>query len=450
MNCSFTKLQNEEVESSLQPVKDAAIGSAQMLSSGFNGIIDAFQAEMRKSRKIQEKMDQNTEKVKRELELTREKCTELTNKLELEIKKMKKCLSEHSLEIDRKLLKFKDEIKKKCDGLKKECSTSIKTIDNKVDKTIKNLDRLQETFENLDREINDELRALSIRCEENNELILAQDNKYKDELNELQDILHDKGIELDNKIENCLNEAIEKVDKFDEKQQNVQFNINKELTEKADIQDLKHKLDITQYENFIDNVYNSFNDKISENIKSLETNLNNTDKKQTAIFEDLNNIKTSQLKLRDMIHDKFTKLCDKQSNAIDIDIMHQKVMESVIESQEAFKQDIIELIQESLNNNDATAFGSKSANFVARGRGYSGSSQAAKLIHGATYSRDRVPSRRRSGGKSVSGTDELTVSEECDKLVNQEIMTSPKEDKVQIVESNVVHKIPDVNTQPSA
>eukprot|EP00483_Globobulimina_turgida_P013597 UN13622 len=129
-----------------------------------------------------------------------------------------------------------------CNLLKQECLSVVETISNKVSKSLENCENLKDDFENLQQETSDEIRSLSIRCEENKELIQEQDNKFKDDLNELTQILHNKALELDTKIENCLNETTDKINKFDEKQQLFQFETNKELSQKADIEDLKHKL----------------------------------------------------------------------------------------------------------------------------------------------------------------------------------------------------------------
>jgi len=455
MSESFTKLQNEKVESSLQTFQDGAIGSIQMLSTGFYGILEAFQSEMQKSRDIQEKIDQNTEQItsfQQDLSLCKTKCIELNDKLASEIKKMKKCLSDQSLEIDRKLLKFKEDMNIKCDSIKTECLSAVSKIENKVGKSLENVDRLKDSFENLEQEVNDQLRGLSVRCEENKELIIEQDNKFKDQLNELTEILHNKAIELDTKMENCLNETTEKIEKFDEKQQNFQFEINKELAQKADIQDLKHKLDINQYENFINNTFNSFNNKITENIKLIETNIDNSEQRQTEIFEDLNNMKTTQSSLKDMIDSKFAELLDKINNPVDINIIKEQIMESMIDSQESFKEDIVGFINTSLNKNDAPAFGSSSGNCIACGRGPSqfqplpvkSPSPSKKPKHGGGFS--RLPSRRKSISDAISASNTARRSlsgrvGSTDKLINnnddpnkggsvglqqQQIMTSPK------------------------
>ena len=261
--------------------------------------------------------------------------------------------------------------------------------------------------------------------------------------------MHNKAIELDTKIENCLNETTEKIEKFDEKQQNFQFEINKELAQKADIQDLKHKLDINQYENFINNTFNSFNNKITENIKLIETNIDNSEQRQTEIFEDLNNMKTTQSSLKDMIDSKFAELLDKINNPVDINIIKEQIMESMIDSQESFKEDIVGFINTSLNKNDAPAFGSSSGNCIACGRGPSqfqplpvkSPSPSKKPKHGGGFS--RLPSRRKSisDAASAANTARRSLSGRVgstDKLINddgkggsvgipqQQIMTSPK------------------------
>merc|ERR1712048_629021 len=113
------------------------------------------------------------------------------------------------------------------------------------------------------------LRGLSMRCDENKELIEDQDGKFKDSLNELTEILHQKAMDLDTKIEACLAETTEKCQAMDEKQQVFQFETNKELSQKADIEDLKHKLDKCKYEEFMAEIYHNFTQKMDSQISKI-------------------------------------------------------------------------------------------------------------------------------------------------------------------------------------
>lgn len=106
MSESLSKLQNVKVERSLKNFKDGAVGSIEMLSVGFYGIIEAFKDEMQKSRDIEEKIEKSFEDIsslKEDLNFCNEKCVELNNKLNDEMKKIKKCLSSQSEEVDKKI-----------------------------------------------------------------------------------------------------------------------------------------------------------------------------------------------------------------------------------------------------------------------------------------------------------------------------------------------------------
>merc|ERR1719334_1276280 len=130
-----------------------------------------------------------------------------------------------------------------------------------------------------------------MRCEENKEAIEEQDNKFKDQLNDLTEILHAKALELDTKIEKCLEETTQRITQFDEKQQVFQFETNKELAQKADLEDLKHKLDISKYEEF-KAIYQSFTERQEELIQSVEGKLEDHSSAQQAIADRLTSTNT--------------------------------------------------------------------------------------------------------------------------------------------------------------
>eukprot|EP01084_Bolivina_argentea_P179844 310746_1 len=408
MSEALSKLQNVKVEPSLKNFQHGAVGSIEMLSMGFYGIIEAFKGEMEKSRDIEEKIEKSFEDItnlKNELNLCNNKCIELNDKLNSEMKKIKTIMSQQSTEIDNQLNKMKETVNNKCNDVKKECLSAVDTISNKVGKSLENVDRLQEQFENLEQETNDQIRSLSIRCEENKELIEEQDNKFKDQLNEMTEILHNKALELDTKIENCLNETTNKINQFDEKQQIFQFETNKELSQKADIEDLKHKLDTNKYEEFMRNVYNINNKKINENIQTIETNMNNQINIQNEINNNINNIKETQNTFKIYTDEKINELESMINNPIDIDNIKQEIMQQIIDEQSNFREEIISLIKESSNNGgigQSPSFGTRSGNCIACGRGPSNfqplpvksPSPSKKNHHGGGF--NRLPSRRKS------------------------------------------------------
>lgn len=298
---------------------------------------------------------------------------------------------------------MKEIVNTKCDSIKKECFDAVETISNKVGSQMENVDRLKEQFEALEQETNDQIRSLSMRCEENKELIEAQEGKFGDQLKDLTEILHHKALELDQKIENALIETTEKINQFDEKQQMFQFETNKELSQKADIEDLKRKLDINQYQQFVEKTYNNFTEKMNENIQLIETNINNQETKQKEFDENITTINAERNTFKLFVSERFNELQSAIENPVDIDSLKQEISQQILEDQEAFKEEMIALIKASAKDGGVQpSFGTQSGNCIACGRGPSSfqplpgksPSPQKKPKHGGGF--NRLPSRRRS------------------------------------------------------
>merc|ERR1712130_1093130 len=93
MSDALAKLQEVKVEPSLKKFQNGAVGSIEMLSVGFYGIIEAFKDEMEKSRDIEDKIEKSVEDIcslKEELKSCNTKCIELNDKLTDEMKKIRK------------------------------------------------------------------------------------------------------------------------------------------------------------------------------------------------------------------------------------------------------------------------------------------------------------------------------------------------------------------------
>merc|ERR1719334_2343441 len=272
-----------------------------------------------------------------ELQSVNEKCTSLEEQLGEEMKRMQKLLQQQWAETDKKLCAMKKTLNERCDSVKAECMAAVQTISDKVGKSLENVDRLKEQFENLEQETNDQLRGLSMRCEENKEAIEEQDSKFKDQLNDLTEILHAKALELDTKIEKCLEETTQRINQFDEKQQVFQFETNKELAQKADLEDLKHKLDISKYEEF-KAIYRSFQEQQEELIQSVEGKLEDHSSEQRALTDRISSTDAQHEQYKVVTNERLDALQRAVDNPVDTDSIKEEICTHLAAENELFKE----------------------------------------------------------------------------------------------------------------
>jgi len=463
MSESLSKLADANVEPSLRNFQRGAVGSIEMMSVGFYGIIEAFQSEMEKSRDIEEKIEKSVEdifKLKEDLSCCNAKCIELSTKLDAEMSKIRKTMASQSADIDKRLSKMKAVMSEKCEAIKTECADAIEAVKEKVGKSVENIDRMKADFENLEQECNDQLRGLSMRCDENKELIEEQDGKFKDSLNELTEILHQKAMDLDNKIEVCLAETTEKCQQMNEKQQIFQFETNNELAQKADIEDLKHKLDKVKYEEFMADIYHNFVQKMDADISKINQNMSKNETKTQTNEEEISGIKALQDTVKSFMDSQFAELRTMISNPVDVDGIKKEISDQMEKENEAFREEMIALIRASAQNgaNQPSSMGTQNGNCIACGRGPSNfqplpvksPSPKKKPQHGGGFS--RLPSRRKSMHMSPS-------SDKLDKLIDSKLSPTKSnkrrkstmshltnENKKVVIENDAVRvKIPDVN-----
>jgi len=413
---ALSKLQNVRVEPSLKTFQNGAVGGIEMLSVGFYGIIEAFKDEMEKSREIASKMDsafEDISKLKTELSACNARCEELNRNLDTEIKSIRKTLQDQWAELDKKLLSQKEALEERCDGVKTECMAAVATIANKVGKSLENVDRLKEQFESLESETKDQLRGLSERCEENKELIDEQESKFKQSLADLTQILHEKAMDLDRKIEECLEQTTQRINQFDAKQQEFQFETNKELANKADIEDMKHKLDISAFDEF-KAIYTAFAEKEEAQIKQIESQVADGEDKQAQLNEDLTAMTTKHEEFKEYVEGKFAAMQRALDNPVDVDSIKNEVQEAIREEQELMKEELIALIKQSAAGiANPPSLGTKSGNCIACGRNSSfkpmsvnSPSPKKKPKHGGGFNRIN---RRASvaGGRQFKSGEEI-------------------------------------------
>jgi len=418
---ALSKLQNVRVEPSLKTFQNGAIGGIEMLSVGFYGIIEAFKDEMEKSREIASKMDSAFEditKLKTELSAVNARCEELNRSLDAEVKSIRKALQDQWAELDKKLVAQKQGLEERCDGVKEECMAAVATIANKVGKSLENVDRLKEQFESLESETKDQLRGLSARCEENKELIEEQDSKFKNSLAELTEILHEKAMDLDRKIEECLEQTTQRINQFDAKQQEFQFETNKELANKADIEDMKHKLDISAFEEF-KAIYTTFVEKEEAQLQQIESQVAEGESERKSLDESLSAMTNKHEAFKQYVEDKFSAMQRALDNPVDVDSIKEQVAEQLLAEQEAMKEELIALIKQSAAGvANPPSLGTRSGNCIACGRNSSfkpmqvnSPSPKKKPKHGGGFNR---LSRRKStdvGHKFKSGEDIMRESQ---------------------------------------
>ena len=412
---ALSRLQNVRVEPSLKTFQNGAIGGIEMLSVGFYGIIEAFKDEMEKSREIASKMDSAFEDItelKSELSAVSARCEELNRNLDAEMKSIRKALQEQWAELDEKLDSQKEALEERCDGVKTECLAAVATISNKVGKSLENVDRLKEQFESLESETKDQLRGLSARCEENKDLIEEQDSKFKNSLAELTEILHEKAMDLDRKMEECLEQTTERINQFDAKQQEFQFETNKELANKADIEDMKHKLDISAFEEF-KAIYTASAEKEEAQMKQMESQVAEGESKQQQQQDQMCAMTSKHEALKEYVEEKLSALQRAMDNPVDVDSIKQEVAAQLSAEQEAMKEELIALIKQSAAGiANPPSDGTRSGNCIACGRNSSfqpmqvnSPSPKKKPKHGGGFNR-MSSSRRKStdvGHKFKSG-----------------------------------------------
>jgi len=337
-----------------------------------------------------------------ELKSVNERCAALKEQLGTEMKRMQKLMQQQWAETDAKFDAMKNAMNERCDSVKEECMAAVQTISDKVGKSLENVDQLKEQFENLEQETNDQLRGLSMRCEENREAIEAQDNKFKDQLNDLTEILHAKALELDTKIEKCLEETTQRINQFDEKQQAFQFETNKELAQKADLEDLKHKLDISKYEEF-KAIYHSFTERQEQIIQSLEGKLEDQSSEQQAIADRLHSTDAQHEAFKVNTNQRLDALQLAVENPVDVESIKQEICGQVAAEQEMFKEEVMALVKQAAAGiSNPSSMGTRSGNCIACGQNTSAfpamkvrsPSPSKKPKHGGGFS--RLPSRRKS------------------------------------------------------
>ncbi len=242
-----------------------------------------------------------------------------------------------------------------------------------------------------------------------------QDNKFKDQLTDLTEILHAKALELDTKIEKCLDETTQRINQFDEKQQVFQFETNKELAQKADIEDLKHKLDISKYEEF-EAIFQSFKEQQEELAQAVEGKIEDQNSEQQALADRLSSANTQHEEFKVVTNERIDALQIAVENPVDVEAIKMEICNQVAADQELFKEEVMALVKQAAAGvSNPSSMGTRSGNCIACGQSTSAfppmkvrsPSPTKKPKHGGGF--NRMPSRRKSMDYGQSSTGENTL-----------------------------------------
>ena len=214
--------------------------------------------------------------------------------------------------------------------------------------------------------------------------------------------MHAKALELDTKIEKCLEETTQRINQFDEKQQVFQFETNKELAQKADLEDLKHKLDISKYEEF-KGIYQSFTERQEQLIQSVEGKLEEQGSEQQAIADRLTSTDGQHEVFKMNTKQRLDALQLAVENPVDVESIKQEICGQVAADQELFKAEVMALLKQAAAGvSNPSSVGTRSGNCIACGQSTSAfppmkirsPSPSKKPKHGGGF--NRLPSRRKS------------------------------------------------------
>jgi len=231
-------------------------------------------------------------------------------------------------------------------------------------------------------------------------------------------ILHEKAMDLDRKIEECLEQTTQRINQFDAKQQEFQFETNKELANKADIEDMKHKLDISAFEEF-KAIYTTFVEKEEAQLQQIESQVAEGESERKSLDESLSAMTNKHEAFKQYVEDKFSAMQRALDNPVDVDSIKEQVAEQLLAEQEAMKEELIALIKQSAAGvANPPSLGTRSGNCIACGRNSSfkpmqvnSPSPKKKPKHGGVFNR---LSRRKStdvGHKFKSGEDIMRESQ---------------------------------------
>lgn len=361
----------------IQDFHSSAVGSVSMMAGAFTGLARALQNQNDRSEHIESQLTHTNDLLKQFETKMIEQSSTITNlaaRIETQLTNINTRFEEHSQEFEEKIHDCNQELRSVIDDtakkvvaqMTKECKKMVSKIASSVKNTESQIKKLNKVCE----ENRDKIQITKQKVEEARKFIKESNNEMKQQIKELNDYVERTTTDLKEHVEESTDKMTNKVEDLDKRFQEYRFSTDQSLARKADLDDLKRKMDISEFKEFNqkfielqdaqEEKFSELHTKVEEETEArknfgdlLQANLASAESDRKQIKEDLEYVKG--------------RVCDVPDPTVMIQRTQQELMDYINQVEAILREEIkARMMQQSASN---PSFGSTDGTCFSCGRG---------------------------------------------------------------------------------
>jgi len=416
----------------IQEFHDAAIGSVSMMAGAFTGLAKALQAQNDRSNGLEERLAETNDTLRLAQESMKETETlvkDLAQQIKEQIDNINARFEEHGREFDEKLSNLDGELrdtiqqesKRVMSQMQKECKKMIAKISNQIKNTENQIKNLTKSCQDNRDKI--QFNRGSIDQVRNETKQLKTD--MKNDMKELNDYVEKSTTEMKDLVEHTADKLTKGFNDMNEELQNYKFQTNQALDHKANIDDLKRKMDVSEFKEFHQNLkeyqekQEGENDRMEEAIKAEG---DERTKFQETCDSNFGTANTDRRQLREDLDYVKKRVCDVPDPTEMIQRTHQELIDYINQVEACLREEMKARMQAS--SSSGPVFGNADGTCFSCGRSPSTSAfppmpaRSPKNSSGGGFKSAVTPTKGRSS-RAFSSTGQLVRKTSSPKPMNK-------------------------------
>jgi len=320
---SLANLTDLEVPGFLNDFHQSSICGISMLAGTFSGLAKALKTQDTRCDSIESTLGEINDKMQEFAEImkqTQSRVESIAEKVEKQIGEINDRFEEVGKETDKKIEESNNElrnvVKDSGDQIMKQMRQETKKMVSKIASNVKNTENQIKLINKTCQENRDKIDVTKTKMEETRNQIKETVTNMNQRMNALQDNVEKTTSDLKEMVETTATDMIKRVEDADKKFQEFQFQTEKELSLKADLDRLKTKLEIPDFKRYQeelvnqqseqDNTVDTLKDEFENEKKITEEHnnnynekLDNAEKKRNEIQHELDVIKSRYTNIPD-------------------------------------------------------------------------------------------------------------------------------------------------------
>lgn len=334
----------------IQEFHSAAIQSVSTMAGAFTGLAKAFQSQNERSDHLEAKVTETNESIqfmRDSIEKTETLVKDLAAKIEEQLSSINERFEQHGREFDDKLKNLdgelrdaiSDESKKVIKQMTKECKKLVAKVASAVKNTETQIKSLNKASKENQNKI--QINKGSIDRIENEAKALKEN--LKNEMAELNTYVEKSTNDMRELVENTSEKLTSRVDDLDKTNQEFKFQTNQALDRKADVDDLKRKVDVSTFKEHQQTIQESQevqDSQLSDFEEKLADSANSMNDLEGRLQGQLGVAETDRREIREMLEMIKKRVCDVPDPTELVQRTQQEIMDYIAQIEACLREEM--------------------------------------------------------------------------------------------------------------